>query len=111
MFRPMLNRVTLKLLFPILEPSYVAAETLAAIKYKRNEVILPYRMKYIGLVNDFIIPQWLAAHLLFKVSTRKPLDFFPKKPNVIHEEKRRLSLPKRKNETNDVSDQDFVCVY
>jgi len=76
MFNPMIDRVSLQLLFPIVSPRYAANQILDAIEWNRNEVILPYHLKYLGFINDFIIPKWLSEWLLFQVSGRRPLDAF-----------------------------------
>lgn len=78
MFQPMINNVSLQLLLPIVSPRYAAIQILDAIEWNRKEVILPYRLKYIGLINDFIFPQWLSEWFLFQVSSRQPLDNFPR---------------------------------
>lgn len=78
MFQPMINNVSLQLLMPIVSPRYAAIQVLDAIEWNRQEVILPYRLKYIGLINDLFFPQWLSEWLLFQVSGRRPLDNFPR---------------------------------
>lgn len=76
MFQPMINRVALQSLFPVVCPRYVAQQTLDAIEWNRDEIILPYTMKYAGFISDYLVPQWVAEWLLFKVSGRRPLDAF-----------------------------------
>lgn len=72
----MVNRVALQSLFPVVCPRYAAQQVLDAIEWNRDEVILPYSMKYAGFISDHLLPQWLAEWFLFKVSGRRPLDAF-----------------------------------
>ena len=91
MFDPMLNHVTLQLLMPIVSPRYAAIQVLDAIRWNRREVILPYRLKYIGFINDLLLPQWLSEWLLFHVSGRRPLDQFQRENEEnLRERKRKL---------------------
>ncbi len=76
MFNPMIDRVSLKVLLPIVSPRYAAKQVLDALEWNYKEVILPYHMKYIGLMNDFLLPEWLSEWFLFQVSGRRPLDAF-----------------------------------
>jgi short-subunit dehydrogenase len=92
MFNPMVNRVSLKFLLPIVSPRYVADQVLDAIEWRRNEVILPYHLKYIGFISDFILPQWLSDWFLFQVSGRRPLDAFSKESEENSRDKRRKHL-------------------
>jgi hypothetical protein len=92
MFNPMINRVSLKILFPIISPRYVASQVLDAIEWKRNELILPYHLKYIGFITDYVLPEWLYEWLLFQVSGRRPLDAFNKDNEEDSREKKRKSL-------------------
>jgi short-subunit dehydrogenase len=92
MFNPMVNRVSLKLLLPIVSPRYAANQVLDAIEWNRNEVILPYHLKYIGLINDFLLPKWFSEWLLFHVSGRQPLDAFNKDNEEIIRERKRKHL-------------------
>jgi hypothetical protein len=92
MFNPMVDRVSLKFLLPIVSPRYAAEKVLDAIEWRRNEVILPYHLKYIGLINDFILPQWLSEWFLFQVSTRRPLDAFNRNTEENTRERRRKNL-------------------
>ena len=72
----MINRVALQSLFPVVCPRYAAQQVLDAIEWNRDEVILPYSMKYAGFISDHLLPQWLAEWFLFKVSGRRPRDAF-----------------------------------
>jgi retinol dehydrogenase-10 len=92
MFNPMVNRVSLKLLVPIVSPRYAATQVLDAIEWQRDEVILPYHLKYIGFIHDFILPKWLSQWFLFQVSGRQPLDAFIKDNEENHREKKRKHL-------------------
>jgi hypothetical protein len=76
MFNPMINRVSLKLLLPIVSPRHVANQVLDAIEWHRNEIILPYHLKYVGFMTDYFLPEWLSEWILFQVSGRRPLDAF-----------------------------------
>jgi len=76
MFQPLIKRVALQSLFPVVCPRYAAQQVLDAIEWNRDEVILPYTMKYAGFISDYLVPQWVAEWLLFKVSGRRPLDAF-----------------------------------
>jgi hypothetical protein len=78
MFHPVVRRVAFKLLFPIISPRYVAQQVLDALEWNRKEVILPYHLKYIGLIMDFCLPQWLVELLMFHLSGRRPLEDFHK---------------------------------
>lgn len=90
MFNPMVQHVALKSLVPIVSPRYAAIQILNAIEWNRNEIILPYHLKYIGFLNDYILPQWLSEWFLFQVSGRRPLDTFNKdNDEIIHEKKRK----------------------
>ncbi|UJR27710.1 hypothetical protein I4U23_008987 [Adineta vaga] len=92
MFNPVINHVSLKSLLPIVSARYVAKEVLDAIEWQRNEIILPYHLKYVGLINDFLLPQWFSEWFLFKVSGRRPLDAFNKDNDENIREKRRKNL-------------------
>ena len=92
MFHSILDRVSLKFLLPIISPRYVAQQTLEAIEWNREEVILPYRLKYIGLLNDFLLPKWLSEWFLFQVSGRRPLEAFRKDAGENNRDQKRKYL-------------------
>ncbi|CAF1582375.1 unnamed protein product [Rotaria magnacalcarata] len=92
MFNPLVSRVSFKLLFPIVSPSYAAEQILDAITWNRKEIILPYHLKYIGLINDMFLPQWLSEWLLFKISGRRPLDTFQKEQDESFRDKKRKNI-------------------
>ncbi len=91
MFNSMVNHVSLKSLIPVISPRYAANQVLDAIEWNRDEIILPYRLKYIALISDYLLPKWLSEWFLFQVSGRRPLDAF----NRDNEEN--LRERKRKN--------------
>ncbi|CAF0748371.1 unnamed protein product [Rotaria sordida] len=92
MFNPLVNHVSLKFLLPVVSPRYAANQVLEAIVWRRNEVILPYHLKYIGIINDFLLPEWLSEWLLYQVSGRRPLDTFHRDNDENTREKRRKHL-------------------
>ncbi|CAF1311878.1 unnamed protein product [Adineta ricciae] len=89
MFNPLTNHVLLQSVVPIISPRYVAKQILDAIEWRRDEVILPYRLKYIAFIADYILPRWLTEWLVFKVSGRRPLDAFHKDNEEHTREKRK----------------------
>jgi len=92
MFNPMINRATLQLLVPIVSPRYAANQVLDAIEWQRDEVILPYHLKYFGFIQEFILPKCLSQWFLFQVASRQPLDAFNKDNEENHREKKRKHL-------------------
>lgn len=92
MFNPVINHVSLKFLFPIVSPRDVAQKVLDAIAWRRNEIILPYHLKYLGLINDFILPQWLSDWVTFQISGKRPLDLFNRDTEENTHERRRKPL-------------------
>ena len=88
----MVNRVSFQLLFPVVSPRYAANQVLDAIEWNRHEVILPYRLKYVGLISDFIFPRWLSEWLLFQVSGRRPLDAFTRDSEENLRERKRKHM-------------------
>jgi hypothetical protein len=92
MFNPMVNHVSLKILLPIVSPRYAANQVLDAIEWNRNEIILPYHLKYIGFIHDFILPAWFSEWLMFQVSGRRPLDAFHRDNEENIRERKRKNL-------------------
>ena len=89
MFNPLTNHVLLQSVVPIISPRYVAKQILDAIEWRRDEIILPYHLKYIAFIADYILPRWLTEWFLFKVSGRRPLDAFHKDNEELTREKRK----------------------
>ncbi|CAF1011669.1 unnamed protein product [Adineta steineri] len=92
MFNPMLTQISLKFIVPIISPHYVAKQVLDAIEWRRNEVILPYHLKYIGFINDYLLPAWFSEWFLFQVSGKRPLDAFNKDNEEDTRERRRKQV-------------------
>lgn len=89
MFNPMVNKVSLKFLFPIVSARDVADQVLDAILWGRDEIIIPYHLKFLGFLKDYVLPSSFTEWMLFQVSGRRPLDAFQKEPDEISVEKRR----------------------
>lgn len=104
MFEPLIRRVTLKSIFPVVTPKYVAQQTISSVYWNREETVLPFHLKYVALFGELFLPRRLVEWLIFKVSTRRPLDFFPN---------RRVPSARRKTSFNVESDsmeKSYVCV-
>jgi hypothetical protein len=100
MFQPVANSVGLQSLLPVISPRYVARHVLDAIEWRRDEVILPYHLKYVGVINDFILPKWLSEWFMFQVSGRRPLDAFNKNSEENTRERRRKHLQTAQQKEN-----------
>lgn len=91
MFNPVVNYVSFQQLAPVLPPRYVARQVLDAIEWNRDEIILPYHLKYAGFIMDYILPQRLSRWLTYQVSGRTPLDPFNRDSDEsVREKKRKL---------------------
>ena len=89
MFRPVVNQAALKSLLPVITPQCAANQILNGIEWRRNEIIIPNHLRYVGFITDFLLPQWLSEWLLFTVSGRQPLNAFHRNNEETISEKRK----------------------
>lgn len=92
MFNPMIKRVGLKQIMPVISPRYAAKQILDAIEWNRDEIILPYHLKYVAFINQYLLPRRLSRWFIYYISGRKPLDEFTRENEETIREKKRKHM-------------------